>query len=85
MSAINSKNMSLTQQDLSAIEEVIKKHVDRVEAKVDRVEAHVDRVEAKVDASKEELLEEIRKVGIEVVENRSIILQHIQNNPAWKH
>jgi len=70
--------MSLTQQDLSAIEEVIKKHVDRVEAKVDRVEA-------KVDTSKEELLKEIRKVGVEVVENRSIILQHIQNNPAWKH
>jgi hypothetical protein len=61
---INFKNMNLTQQDIYAIEEVVKKHVGK---------------------AKNELLEEIHKVGVEVVENKTIILQHIQNSPAWKH
>ena len=56
--------MSLTKQDLAAIEMIIEKHIG---------------------AAKNELLEEIHKVGVEVVENRTIILQHIQNHPAWKH
>lgn len=56
--------MNLTQQDLTAIEMIIEKHVGK---------------------AKDELLDEIRKVGVEVVENRTVILQHIQNHAAWKH
>ncbi len=60
--------MSLTQQDLVAIEKIVQKIV-----------------KSEIGQSENRLLEEIRKVGIEVVENRSVILQHIHNDPAWKH
>lgn len=43
--------------------------------KIERVVKNV--VKKEIGMAKEELLEEIHKVGVEVVENRTVILQHI--------
>jgi hypothetical protein len=90
--------MSLTQHDLVAIEEIVKKYVGSeigkseenikkyVGSEIKKSEENIKKyVGNEIEKAKDELLEEIHKVGIEVVENRSIILQHVQNSPAWKH
>lgn len=70
--------MALTDKDLAKIGEVIQKSESRLTKRIDNLEERISQTE-------EKLLNEIQKVGVEVVENRTVILQHIHNSPAWQH
>ena len=89
--------MALTDADLKKIEKVVKiivgKELNFVKKDINSVKNEIGESESRMssrmsilnESLKSELLEEIQKVGVEVIQNRSVILQHIQNSPAWKH
>lgn len=63
--------MALTDEDLAKIQKIVQEEVGSAKKNL--------------SSAKEELLQKIEEVGVEVIENRSAILQHIQNSPTWKH